>query len=52
MIADLENEWGVTLLERSRIGTQLLPYARTLIADYQKMAGAVDEMNGLQKLFS
>ena len=55
MIADLEAEWGVTLLERSRsgvqltaCGAQLLPYARTLVADYQKMAGAVDELNGLQ----
>jgi len=55
MIADLESEWGVTLLERSRngvqltaCGAQLLPYARTLIADYQKMAGAVDELNGIQ----
>lgn len=55
MIADLESEWGVTLLERSRsgvqltaCGAQLLPYARTLISDYQRMAGAVDELNGIQ----
>lgn len=55
MITDLESEWGVTLLERSRsgvqltaCGAQLLPYARTLISDYQKMAGAVDELNGIQ----
>lgn len=55
MIADLEKEWGVTLLERSRSGVQLtacreqiLPYARALIEDYQKLSGFVDEMNGIQ----
>ena len=55
MIADLEKEWGVTLLERSRSGVQLtacgeqiLSYARTLIEDYQKLSDVVDEMNGIQ----
>lgn len=55
MIADLEKEWGVTLLERSRSGVQLtacgeqiLSYARTLIKDYQKLSDVVDEMNGIQ----
>lgn len=54
MISDLEKEWNVTLLERSRSGVrltacgeQLLPYARALIEDYQKLSGFVDEMNGL-----
>ena len=55
MIADLEAEWGCTLLERSRSGVQLtacgeqiLPYARALVEDYQKLSGFVDEMNGVQ----
>ena len=55
MIGDLEKEWGVTLLERSRssvqltaCGEQVLPYARALIEDYQKLSGFVDEMNGVQ----
>ena len=55
MIGDLEKEWGVTLLERSRSGVQLtacgeqiLPYARALIEDYQKLSGFVDEINGIQ----
>ena len=55
MIGDLEKEWGVTLLERSRSGVrltacgeQILPYARALIEDYQKLSGFVDEMNGIQ----
>lgn len=55
MIADLENEWGVTLLERSKVGVKptsdgmkLLPYARTLCADFDKLKMQVDELNGLQ----
>ena len=55
MIADLEAEWGCTLLERSRSGVQLtacgeqiLPYARALVEDYQKLSGFVNEMNGVQ----
>lgn len=55
MIADLEKEWGVTLLERSRSGVQLtacgeqiLPYAHALLEDYQKLSGFVDEMNGVR----
>ena len=55
MIADLEKEWNVTLLERSvggvRLtsdGTKLLPYAKNVVAEYEKLQMEVDELNGLQ----
>lgn len=55
MIGDLEKEWKVTLLERSRGGVKLtsdgwklLPYAKRLVADYEELQIQVDELNGLQ----
>lgn len=55
MIADLEKEWGVTLLERSKYGVKptsdgmkLLPYVQNLCADFDKLKMQVDELNGLQ----
>lgn len=55
MIADLEKEWGVTLLDRSKYGVKptsdgmkLLPYAQNLCADFDKLKMQVDELNGLQ----
>ena len=55
MIADLEKEWGVTLLERRKYGVKptsdgmkLLPYAQNLCADFDKLKMQVDELNGLQ----
>lgn len=55
MINDLEKEWNVILLERSRAGvrltsdgTKLLPYAKGVCAEYQKLQMQVDELNGLQ----
>ncbi len=55
MVADLENEWGVTLLERGRnglcltsAGEQILPYARTIINDFQKMDEFVHQLKGIQ----
>ncbi len=55
MIADLEKEWGVILLERSKTGVKptsdgmkLLPYAKNLCADFDKLKMQVDELNGLQ----
>lgn len=55
MIADLEKEWGVTLLERNKYGVKptsdgmkLLPYAQNLCADFDKLKMQVDELNGLQ----
>ena len=55
MIADLEKEWGVTLLERDRngicltsAGEQLLPYVRTILNDYQELEGYIYQMKGIQ----
>lgn len=55
MIADLEKEWGLTLLERSRngicltsAGEQILPLARTILNDFQALEGCVDQINGIQ----
>ena len=55
MIGDLEKEWKVALLERSRTGvkltsdgTKLLPYARSVCEEYQKLQMQIDDLNGLQ----
>ena len=55
MIHDLEKEWKVSLLERSRAGVRLtsegvalLPYAKKLCADYHDLQNEVDALNGLQ----
>jgi DNA-binding transcriptional LysR family regulator len=55
MINDLENEWKVSLLERNRSGVkltsdgmELLPYARRVCDEYQKLQMQVDKLNGLQ----
>ena len=56
MIADLEKEWGLSLLERSRAGVRLtaegsllLPYAQNLCREYERLQMQVDEMRGLQR---
>ena len=55
MINDLEQEWGVALLERSRSGVRLtsdgmklLPYAQKVCQDYDKLQAQVDEISGLE----
>lgn len=55
MIADLESEWKLTLLERDRTGVQLtsdglriLPFAQKLCDAYDALQRQVDEVNGLQ----
>jgi len=55
MINDLEKEWKVTLLERSRAGValtaegaSLLPYAESVCNEYNKLQQQVDDLNGLQ----
>lgn len=55
MINDLEKEWKISLLERSRSGVRLtsdglalLPYAKSVCAEYEKLQAQVDEINGLQ----
>lgn len=55
MIGDLEREWKVTLLERSKGGVKLtsdglrlLPYAQNVCNEYRKLQMQIDELNGLQ----
>jgi DNA-binding transcriptional LysR family regulator len=58
MISDLEKEWGVSLLERGKGGVRLtgdgikiLPYARQLCTDFDRLRTQVDEINGLKSGF-
>ena len=55
MLHDLETEWNVTLLERGRAGVRLtsdgvllLPQARRICEEYQKLQQQVDELNGVK----
>ncbi len=55
MINDLEKEWKVILLERSKAGVKLtsdglrlLPHAKGVCMEYEKLQMQVDELNGLQ----
>lgn len=55
MVSDLESEWQVSLLERHKGGVRLttdgariLPYAKSLCEEYDKLLVAVDEVRGLQ----
>ena len=55
MVADLESEWGMTLLERSKSGVQLtsageqvLPYLRKVLNDHQELEGQICRMNGIE----
>lgn len=55
MVADLESEWGMILLERSKSGVcltsageQVLPFLRKVLNDYQELAGQIDRMNGVE----
>ena len=55
MIADLEKEWQLVLLERDRTGVRLtsdglrlLPYAKSLCEDYFRLQEQVDQLKGIQ----
>ena len=55
MIADLEREWGMTLLERSKTGVcltsageQILPFLRKTLRRYDELAAQISRMNGLE----
>ena len=55
MLNDLEEEWGVMLLTRSRAGIQLtsdgikiLPYAQKLCEDFQQIQEQVENLNKLE----
>lgn len=55
MIHDLEKEWSVVLLERSKSGVRLtssgqklLPHAENVCREYEKLQSEVDELKGLK----
>ena len=55
MINDLETEWKVPLLERSKMGVKLtsdglklLPHAKAIVGEYEKLQMEVDALNGLE----
>ncbi len=55
MIGDLEKDWNVVLLERGKSGVKLtsdgmklLPFAKNVCMEYEKLQMEVDELNGLQ----
>lgn len=55
MIADLEREWKLTLLERSKYGIRLtsdgetlLPYAKSLCAEFDRMQTQIRDIQGYQ----
>ncbi len=55
MIADLEKEWNICLLERSRNGVKptseglkILPYAQSVCREFGLLSSQIDELNGLE----
>lgn len=55
MVADLESEWGMALLERSKSGVcltsageQVMPFLRKVLNDHQELVGQIDRMNGIE----
>lgn len=55
MVADLEGEWGMTLLERSKngvcltsAGEQILPLLRKVLNDQRELEEQVSRMNGIE----
>lgn len=55
MIANLERDWKVTLLERGKNGIkltsdglELLPYAKNIVEDFNKLQMEIDELHGIQ----
>ena len=55
MVADLEAEWDMTLLERSKrgvcltsAGEQVLPFLRKILNDHAELEGQICRMNGIE----
>ncbi|WP_414151833.1 LysR family transcriptional regulator [Acetobacterium carbinolicum] len=55
MINDLEREWQIALLERGHTGLrltsdglQLLPYAKSICLEYEKLQTQINELHGLE----
>lgn len=58
MVADLEQEWNITLLERSRAGVHptsdglsMLPYARDLLSSYHRIQEQASSLLGVSTGF-
>ena len=55
MVADLEQEWDMTLLERSKSGVCLtsagaapMPFLRKILSDHREMEAQICRMNGIE----
>lgn len=55
MIADLEKEWGLVLLERGKSGVRLtgdgrklLPFVKNICEEHEKLLGQINELTGLK----
>ena len=55
MVADLEQVWDMTLLERSKsgvcltsAGTALMPFLRKILSDHREMEAQICRMNGIE----
>ena len=55
MVADLEAEWGMTLLERSKSGVrltsageQVMPLLRKILNDHQELEGQICRIKGIE----
>lgn len=55
MVADLEQEWDMTLLERSKsgvcltsAGAALMPFLRKILSDHREMEAQICRMNGIE----
>ena len=55
MVADIEKEWGMILLERSKSGVcltsageQIMPFIRKVLSGYSELEGQICRMNGLE----
>lgn len=55
MVADLEKEWNMILLERSKNGVcltsegkQMIPFLRKILKDYEELSCQVSQMNGIE----
>jgi len=56
IIADLEKEWGITLVERNHSsirptsdGVHLLPFAEKVLKEYNRLQEEISQINGLQR---
>ena len=55
MVSDLEKEWGMTLLERSKSGVcltsageQIMPFLRKILQDHDEMTRQICRMHGIE----